>query len=145
MVDLPNFSARLDFALTLHGLDNSTFAEKFDPDGQQKVHNWRKRGRIGQQSVPTARKALPRIRMEWLNEGDGDPIESSPPSEKAEALEVAILALVALTARWRQHEAHNLAGDLGQMFPAEGRPQLIATMLKTIEREVLAAKESMAR
>ncbi len=69
------FSARLDQALALLEMDNAEFARQVHPEtGQQKVRNWRVRGRIGHQSVGKVREILEGISMEWLNEGIGAPL-----------------------------------------------------------------------
>jgi hypothetical protein len=76
MVDsspLDTFSARLDFVLGALGMSNKEFADKVDPDGgQQKVYNWRARGRIGGPSLVLVSRILgSRVNMLWLNEGLG--------------------------------------------------------------------------
>lgn len=74
MVDeSPDFSSRLDAALAMNGLDNAAFAAKLGIHGQQHVHQWRKRGRIGSPSVPKVRDVLPLTDMEWLMYGTGVP------------------------------------------------------------------------
>lgn len=78
MVDLSTFDARLNYALETHGLDNAEFARRVDPEqGQQKVRNWRMRGRIGIPSHGLVRTILPGVSIEWLNDGAGpSPTES---------------------------------------------------------------------
>lgn len=74
MVETPApFEARLDAALAMNGLGNAEFAAAFGPAGQQLVHGWRKRGRIGTPSVAKARAILPKTNMDWLQDGVGDP------------------------------------------------------------------------
>lgn len=73
MDDKPPFEARLDAALAMNGMSNAQFASHFGAQGQQLVGNWRKRGRIGQQSVPKVRELLSRTNIVWLQEGIGEP------------------------------------------------------------------------
>ena len=74
MVDeKPDFSSRLDAALAMHGLDNAAFAKKLGVHGQQHIHQWRTRGRIGGPSIPKVRAILERTDMEWLLYGIGEP------------------------------------------------------------------------
>ena len=69
---LATFEERLEQALTGAGLTNATFASQLGPNGQQLLHNWRKRGRIGAGSAAAVRKILPAVSMEWLNDGVGE-------------------------------------------------------------------------
>jgi hypothetical protein len=76
MVDDPNkeaFRRRLAAALTKNGYDNASFAAVWGPKGQQKVSAWKKRGKIGQESVAEVRELLRCTNMEWLQEGIGEP------------------------------------------------------------------------
>jgi hypothetical protein len=66
------FNARLDAALAQRELDNAGFAALLGKHGQQVVHNWRVRGRIGRDSYDAVRAALPGISMDWLNDGEGE-------------------------------------------------------------------------
>lgn len=77
MVYPSDFSARLDHALAMNGLDNATFASALGEKGQQLVNRWRKRGKIGQPSVPKVRNILARTGMTWLQEGVGTPERSN--------------------------------------------------------------------
>lgn len=81
MIDAAPFSARLDAALAMNGLDNATFAAHFGPNGQQKVYGWRVRERIGQPSVAKVRDLLPRTNIDWLQEGVGEPERFSAATE----------------------------------------------------------------
>lgn len=73
MVDLPDFNARLDYALEVHGMDNAEFSRRIHPEtGQQTVGNWRRRGRIGSPSHAAVRAALPFASVEWINDGVGE-------------------------------------------------------------------------
>lgn len=72
MDEFNEFEARLDAALVMNGVNNAQFAANFGPNGQQLVHGWRKRGRIGQASVPKVRTLLPVTNMTWLQEGSGE-------------------------------------------------------------------------
>lgn len=66
------FVERLDYALAMHGLTNQDFARKVDPhSGQQLVTNWRRRGKIGNQSVAKVQGLLPNISVSWINTGAG--------------------------------------------------------------------------
>lgn len=85
MVDLATldtFSARLDYVLEQLGMSNKDFADEVDADGgQQKVYNWRQRGRIGGPSLSKVNAILKgRVDMLWLNEGVGQPFVGLPPS-----------------------------------------------------------------
>lgn len=76
MIDDPKraaFQHRLDAALQMNGYTNATFAALWGPNGQQKVSAWRRRGRIGQESVAEVRELLKRTSMDWLQEGIGEP------------------------------------------------------------------------
>jgi hypothetical protein len=85
MVDAAPFSHRLDAALAMNGLSNRDFAALINPHtGQQTVNGWRRRGRVGAQSVKRVRALLPKTNFDWLQEGVGEPerfngvAESSP-------------------------------------------------------------------
>jgi hypothetical protein len=67
------FRRRFAAALTKNGYDNASFAAVWGPKGQQKVHAWKRRGRIGQESVSEVRELLSRTNMEWLQDGIGEP------------------------------------------------------------------------
>ena len=73
MIDTAPFDSRLNAALAMNGMDNATFASHFGPTGQQTVNRWRKRGKIGQPSIPKVRDLLPRTNIDWLQEGHGEP------------------------------------------------------------------------
>ncbi|MGY3265833.1 hypothetical protein [Lysobacter sp. HA35] len=76
MVDLPHywdtFEKRLDYILRARGMSNKEFSDLVDPEGgQQIVHNWRKRGRIGWPSQQKVREILggPRHRVAQHRQG----------------------------------------------------------------------------
>lgn len=77
MVDLPEywdtFDKRLDYVLKARGLTNREFALRIDAErGQQIVHNWRKRGRIGWPNHAKVREILGSPDIDWLNDGRGE-------------------------------------------------------------------------
>jgi hypothetical protein len=74
------FKARLDRALDFCGLTNARFAGSLGETGHQLVSNWRRRGRIGPESLPLVRPLLPGVSMDWLNDGAG-----SAPGEAEDA------------------------------------------------------------
>lgn len=87
-----NFSDRLDAALAEVELTNAEFASLLGMNGHQLVHNWRRRGRIGAESMPAVRDALPGISLDWLNSGVGS-MKERPPLEP-EAIADAYIAIV---------------------------------------------------
>jgi hypothetical protein len=90
MVDKPPpFTDRLDAALAMHDMSNPTFAALVNPNsGQQLVNRWRARGRVGRDSEKRVAALLPKVNMEWLQDGVGDREKFTPtPAESSRSFD----------------------------------------------------------
>lgn len=73
MVDIPEFTDRLNHALRMNGLENADFAKLLGENGQQNINAWKNRGKVGSQSWRKVSDLLPKTNMEWLQYGEGSP------------------------------------------------------------------------
>jgi hypothetical protein len=83
---------RLSVALEVHGMSRASFASALGRNGHQKLANWLQRGRIGRPSYVAVRAILPRVSLDWLNHGVGQPPSASAVCEAPAEIDLDKLA-----------------------------------------------------